>query len=66
MWLEDTGYGKHGMKEKQQIDQGSDVTIEQPGSDRLSHQEQVYKLEKFLEQMTEGIKKKQRQIGCEG
>lgn len=38
VWLE---YGKHGMKEKQEIDQGSDVTTEQPGSDRLSHQEQV-------------------------
>ena len=59
VWLEDTGYGKQGTKEKPKRDQGSCVTREQPGSDLLSHQEQVQQLEKFLEQMTEGIRKQQ-------
>ena len=33
VWLEDTGYGKQGTKEKPKRDQGSYVTREQPGSD---------------------------------
>ena len=66
VWLEDTGYGKQGAKEKPKRDQGSYVTREQPGSDPLFHQEQVQKLEKFLEQMIEGNGKQQRQTGCEG